>query len=94
MSEAKTTLDNASSKRKKVLITGASGSMGSQVLKCVMGTGKFDCVILLRKKRANEELRERLLKKYAKMPYIKQKQAAATEYNAPQFEVHYIEDTV
>lgn len=50
MSEAKTTLDNASSKRKKVLITGASGSMGSQVLKCVMGTGKFDCVILLRKR--------------------------------------------
>ncbi|MDE5549136.1 MAG: NAD(P)-dependent oxidoreductase, partial [Clostridia bacterium] len=54
------------SDKKTVLITGASGSMGSQVLKCVMGTGKFNCVILLRKKRANEELREKLLKFYAK----------------------------
>ena len=55
------------SERKTVLVTGASGSMGSQVLKCVMGTGKFDCVILLRKKRSNEKLREALLKKYAKI---------------------------
>ena len=55
------------SDKKTVLITGASGSMGSQVLKCVMGTGKFNCVILLRKKRSNEKLREALLKKYAKI---------------------------
>ena len=55
------------SDKKTVLVTGASGSMGSQVLKCVMETGKFNCVILLRKKRANEKLREALLKKYAKL---------------------------
>ncbi|MDE6189894.1 MAG: NAD(P)-dependent oxidoreductase, partial [Clostridia bacterium] len=55
------------SDKKTVLITGASGSMGSQVLKCVMGTGKFNCIILLRKKSSNEKLREELLKKYAKI---------------------------
>ena len=53
--------------KKTVLVTGASGSMGSQVLKCVMGTGKFDCVILLRKKPSNEKLANNLIKKYAKL---------------------------
>ena len=55
------------SDKKTVLVTGASGSMGSQVLKCVMDTGKFNSVILLRIKRSNEKLREALLKKYAKI---------------------------
>ena len=55
------------SDRKTVLITGASGSMGSQVLDCVMKTGKFNCLILLRKKRSNELLREALIKKFAKL---------------------------
>ena len=50
--------------KKVVLVTGASGSMGSQVLKCVMGTGKFKGLVLLRDKASNQKLAKDLKKKY------------------------------
>ena len=50
--------------KKVVLVTGASGSMGSQVLKSVMETGKFKSIILLRKKPSNEKLAAKLQKEY------------------------------
>ncbi|MEG2084208.1 MAG: NAD(P)-dependent oxidoreductase [Clostridia bacterium] len=49
---------------KTVFITGASGSMGSQVLKCIMGTGKFKSIILLRDKPSNQDLAKKLAKEY------------------------------
>lgn len=48
----------------KVLITGASGSMGSEVLKAVMKNEKFNGLVLLRKKKANEKLASRLASRY------------------------------
>lgn len=50
--------------KKVVFISGASGSMGSQVLECVMRTHKFKGLILLRKKPANEKLAKKLAKKW------------------------------
>ena len=50
--------------KKVVFITGASGSMGSQVLKSVMETGKFKSIILLRDKPSNQKLAAKLQKKY------------------------------
>lgn len=46
--------------KKTVFITGASGSMGSEVLKQIMLTEKFNTVILLRKKPVNEKLAVKL----------------------------------
>lgn len=51
--------------KKTVFITGASGSMGSEVLKQVMATGKFKVLVLLRKKPANEKLKKVLKKRYS-----------------------------
>lgn len=50
--------------KKTLLVTGASGNMGSEVLKQTMETGKVKAVILLRKKPANEKLAAKLQKKY------------------------------
>ncbi|MEG1395026.1 MAG: NAD-dependent epimerase/dehydratase family protein [Clostridia bacterium] len=50
--------------KKVVFITGASGSMGSQVLECVMGTQKFKSLILLRDKPNNRKLADKLAKKW------------------------------
>ena len=50
--------------KKVVFITGASGSMGSQVLKSVMETGKFKSIVLLRDKPSNQKLAAKLQKKY------------------------------
>lgn len=51
--------------KKVVFITGASGSMGSQVLQSVMEESKlFKALILLRKKDANVKLAKKLTKKY------------------------------
>lgn len=50
--------------KKVVFVTGASGSMGSQVLKCIMETDKFQGRILLRKKPSNEKLAQKLKKLY------------------------------
>ncbi len=50
--------------KKTVFVTGASGSMGSEVLKQVADTHKFNSLILLRKKPSNEKLAEKLKKKY------------------------------
>ncbi len=47
-----------------VLVTGASGSMGAEVLKAVMETGKFKGLVILRKKPANEKLKAQLSKQY------------------------------
>ena len=52
--------------KKVVFISGASGSMGSQVLECVMRTHKFKGLILLRKKPANESWLKSWLKNGAK----------------------------
>ncbi len=49
---------------KTVMVTGASGSMGSEVLKAVMKDGKFKGLVLLRKKKANEKLKLKLEKLY------------------------------
>ncbi len=50
--------------QKTVLITGASGSMGSEVLKAVMAAGKFKGLVILRKKPQNERLKQELDKRY------------------------------
>ena len=47
--------------KKTVFITGASGSMGSEVLKQIMATKKFRCRILLRAKPTNRKLAAKLL---------------------------------
>lgn len=47
-----------------VMVTGASGSMGSEVLRAVMDAGKFKGLVLLRKKKENEKLKLKLEKKY------------------------------
>lgn len=49
---------------KVVLVTGASGNMGSEVLKQTMDTGRVDGIVLLRKKPENEKLAEKLTAKY------------------------------
>lgn len=49
---------------KTVLITGASGSMGSEALKAVMAAGSFKGLVLLRRKPANEKLKTSLEKRY------------------------------
>lgn len=50
--------------KKVVFMTGASGSMGSEVLKQIMETGQFKGIALLRKKKSNEKLAKQLIKKY------------------------------
>ncbi len=50
--------------KKNVLITGASGNMGSEVLRQLMETGKVTTTVLLRKKGANEKLAEKLKKQW------------------------------
>ena len=50
--------------KKTLLVTGASGNMGSEVLKQTMDTGRVKGVVLLRKKPANEKLAKKLKKKY------------------------------
>ena len=50
--------------KKTVLITGASGSMGSEVLKAVMAADVFKGLVLLRPKKANEKLKKALAKRY------------------------------
>ncbi len=49
---------------KKVLITGASGNMGAEVLKQIIETENFAVRILLREKKANKKLAKRLTKQY------------------------------
>ena len=50
--------------KKTILITGASGSMGSEVLKQIAETGKHDITVILREKKANIRLAKSLQKKY------------------------------
>lgn len=50
--------------KKTLLVTGASGNMGSEVLKQTMATGRVKGVVLLRKKPENEKLAEKLKKQY------------------------------
>ncbi|MGI6702171.1 MAG: NAD-dependent epimerase/dehydratase family protein [Christensenellales bacterium] len=50
--------------KKSVMVTGASGSMGSEVLKAVMEAGRFKGIVLLRKKPSNEKLKIKLEKRY------------------------------
>ncbi len=50
--------------KKSVLITGASGNMGEEVLKQIIETNKFAVRILLREKKSNIKLAKRLKKKY------------------------------
>ena len=50
--------------KKTLLVTGASGNMGSEVLKQCMETGRIHGIVLLRKKPANEKLAAKLIKKY------------------------------
>lgn len=50
--------------KKVVFITGASGSMGSEVLKQILDTNKFKGLVLLRRKPQNEKLAKVLEKKY------------------------------
>jgi NAD dependent epimerase/dehydratase family. len=50
--------------KKKLLVTGASGNMGSEVLKQCMETGRIHGIVLLRKKPANEKLSAELQKKW------------------------------
>ena len=50
--------------KQTVLLTGASGSMGSEALKSVMETGKFKALVLLRKKPSNEKLKKELEQRY------------------------------
>ncbi len=52
--------------KKKLLVTGASGNMGSEVLKQCMETGRIQGIVLLRKKPANEKLAEKLQAKWGK----------------------------
>lgn len=49
---------------KTILITGASGQMGREVLSQCMDTKRVNCAVLLRKKPANEKLAKKLVKKY------------------------------
>lgn len=49
---------------KTVLVTGASGNMGSEVLKQTLDTGRVNGIVLLRKKPENEKLAVQLKKKY------------------------------
>lgn len=51
-------------RKKVVFVTGASGSMGSEVLKQILETKKFKGLVLLRQKPANEKLAKKLEKKY------------------------------
>ena len=50
--------------KKTILITGASGSMGSEVLKQIAETGKYSITIILREKKVNIRLAKSLQKKY------------------------------
>jgi nucleoside-diphosphate-sugar epimerase len=50
--------------KKVVMVTGASGSMGSEVLRSVMDGGKYKGLVLLRKKPENEKLKAKLEKLY------------------------------
>lgn len=50
--------------KKTLLVTGASGNMGSEVLKQCLESGKVKAVVLLRKKPANEKLAAKLEKKW------------------------------
>ena len=50
--------------KKNLLVTGASGNMGSEVLKQCMETGRIHGIVLLRKKPANEKLAAKLKKKW------------------------------
>lgn len=50
--------------KKKVLLTGASGSMGSAVLEELLKDKSLDLLILLRRKRRNEKLASSLKRKY------------------------------
>lgn len=50
--------------KKTMLVTGASGNMGSEVLKQTMDTGRINGIVLLRKKPENEKLAVSLKKKY------------------------------
>ena len=50
--------------KKTILITGASGSMGSEVLKQIAETGKYSITIILRTKKVNIRLAKSLQKKY------------------------------
>lgn len=58
----KNTVSEVFMDKKTVFITGASGSMGSEVLKQIMATKKFRCRILLRDKPTNRKLAAKLLK--------------------------------
>ena len=49
--------------KKTILITGASGSMGSEVLKQIAETGKYSITIILRTKKVNIRLAKSLQKK-------------------------------
>lgn len=46
------------------MVTGASGSMGSEVLMAVMAAGKFKGLVILRKKPQNERLKQEPDKRY------------------------------
>lgn len=50
--------------KKTLLVTGASGNMGSEVLKQNMETGRVKGIVLLRKKPANEKLAAKLKKQW------------------------------
>ncbi|MEG1613413.1 MAG: NAD(P)-dependent oxidoreductase [Clostridia bacterium] len=50
--------------KKRLLVTGASGNMGSEVLKQNLETGRIHGIVLLRKKPANEKLAEELKAKW------------------------------
>ncbi|MBN2652149.1 MAG: NAD(P)-dependent oxidoreductase [Spirochaetales bacterium] len=50
--------------KKRVLLTGASGSMGSAVLEAILSDKGFEVVVLLRRKRVNERLARILTRKY------------------------------
>ncbi len=51
--------------KKTVLITGASGSMGSEALKQIAETNKFKITIILREKKSNIKLAKKLKRKYS-----------------------------
>lgn len=50
--------------KKQILITGASGSMGYEVLKQLAETGEYNLVIILRPKKTNFKLSKKLNKQY------------------------------
>lgn len=50
--------------QKTVFVTGASGSMGSEVLRAVMESSSIKGLVLLRKKKSNEKLKLKLSKLY------------------------------